>query len=204
MKEIEKVDKKRGQEQTAIEWLAEIPSHHWARCFFPVKTHCDVVVNNMMAAIEYHRQNLEDFVHACFKKETYLRVYSHMIKPVPGMHDYEESPLGPVAPPHVIKRAGRPKKARRRDANDIKEPSRVSRRGLTHTCAICFKQGHNKRSCTNPPHPNSRFRQSSRHAQTSDDATPSSQEAAAEMHTQSSSSVPHYNATEESFPYAEV
>ncbi|KAK4397703.1 hypothetical protein Sango_1245800 [Sesamum angolense] len=134
MKEIEKVDKKRGQEQTAIEWLAEIPSHHWARCFFPVKTHCDVVVNNMMAAIEYHRQNLEDFVHACFKKETYLRA-------------------------------------------TIREAVQIP---LTQTQDL------------------------DRHAQTSDDATPSSQEAAAEMHTQSSSSVPHYNATEESFPYAEM
>ncbi|KAK4382950.1 hypothetical protein Sango_2824200 [Sesamum angolense] len=100
---------------------------------------------DLLAAINYHRQNLEDFVYPYFKKDTYLRVYSHMINPVPGMHDYEESPLGPVDPPHVVKRVGRPKKARRKDANDIREPTRVSRRGLTHTCAICGKQGHNKR-----------------------------------------------------------
>ncbi|KAL0438655.1 UNVERIFIED_CONTAM: hypothetical protein Slati_2348500 [Sesamum latifolium] len=221
MKEIERVHKKRGQEQTAIEWLAEIPVHHWARCFFPVTTHCDVVVNNMMVAIEYHRQNLENFVHVCFKKETYMRVYSHMIKPVPGMHDHEESPLGPVAPPHVIKRAGRPKKARRRDANDIKEPSRISRRGLTHTCGICFRQGHNKRSCTNPPHPNSRFRRvihlgmhkqvmmhpkftrsccrGATYCNATEESFPY-----AEMHTQLFSSVSHCNATEQSFPSTEM
>ncbi|KAL0367636.1 UNVERIFIED_CONTAM: hypothetical protein Sradi_3653700 [Sesamum radiatum] len=210
MKEIERVNPKRGQDQTALEWLNEIPTNHWARCFFPNRTMCDVVVNNMsesfnhyileardlpiiemfewirrklmtriqvkrdgmaklngdvcqnimrklekqrhesrncfpswagedkyeimhfmqnhivylndkhcscgmfqmcgfpcchaVAAINYHRQNLEDFVHPYFKKDTYLRVYSHMINPVPGMHDYEESPLGPVNPPHVVKR----------------------------------------------------------------------------------------------------
>ncbi|KAL0322234.1 UNVERIFIED_CONTAM: hypothetical protein Scaly_2519800 [Sesamum calycinum] len=98
-------------------------------------------VNEGVAAINYYRQNLKDFVHPYFKKDTYLRVYNHMINPVLGMHDYEESPLGPVDPPHVVKRVGRPKKERRKDANDIREPTRVSRRGLTHTCAICGKQG---------------------------------------------------------------
>ncbi|KAK4400824.1 hypothetical protein Sango_1188500 [Sesamum angolense] len=102
MKEIERVDPKRGKDQNALEWLNEIPAHHWARCFFPNRTMCDVVVNNMMAAIQYHRQNLEDFVHPYFKKDIYLRVYSHMINPVPGIHDYEESPLG-LLTHHILK-----------------------------------------------------------------------------------------------------
>ncbi|KAL0293001.1 UNVERIFIED_CONTAM: hypothetical protein Sradi_6961700 [Sesamum radiatum] len=37
-------------------------------------------------------------------------VYNHMINPVPGMHDFEESPLGKVAPPSVKSKVGRPKK----------------------------------------------------------------------------------------------
>ncbi|KAL0404563.1 UNVERIFIED_CONTAM: hypothetical protein Sradi_2097100 [Sesamum radiatum] len=100
---------------------------------------CGFPCCHAVAAINYHRQNLEDFVHPYFKKDTYLRVYSHMINPVPGMHDYEESPLGPVNPPHVVKRVGRPKKARRKDANDTREPTKASRRGLTHTCGVLWK-----------------------------------------------------------------
>ncbi|KAL0431204.1 UNVERIFIED_CONTAM: hypothetical protein Sradi_0746400 [Sesamum radiatum] len=262
MKEIERVSPKVGSVQTAFEWLSEVPVHHWARCFFPARTKCDTLVNNMsesfnsyileareqpiidmfetirrkcmtriqikkagmekydkdvcpnickkierqrqesrhcfpswagqdkfevshymenhivylnerhcscgmfqlvgypcchaIAAINYHRLNVEDYVDSVFKKEKYLAVYNHMINPVPGMHDFEESPLGKVAPPSVKSKVGRPKKVRRRDQNDIRETGRVSRKGLTHTCGICLRTGHNKRSCKNPPHPNLR------------------------------------------------
>ncbi|KAL0318762.1 UNVERIFIED_CONTAM: hypothetical protein Sangu_2032400 [Sesamum angustifolium] len=100
-------------------------------------------------AIDYHRLKMEDFIDECFRKEVYLKVYNHMIHPVPGMHDFEDSKMGRVEPPHVIIKMGRPKKCRRKDANDVKEIA--SRRGLTHTCTICMKKGHNKRSYTNPP-----------------------------------------------------
>ncbi|KAL0413433.1 UNVERIFIED_CONTAM: hypothetical protein Sradi_1545000, partial [Sesamum radiatum] len=100
--------------------------------------------------------NVEDYVDTFFKKEKYLAVYNHIINPVPGMHDFEESPLGKVAPSLVKSKVGRPKKIKMRDLNDIRETGRVSRKSLTHTCGICPKIGHNKRSCTNPPHPNSR------------------------------------------------
>ncbi|KAK4381373.1 hypothetical protein Sango_2973500 [Sesamum angolense] len=110
-----------------------------------------------IAAIDYHRLKMEDFINECLKKEVYLKVYSHMIHPVPGMHDFEDSKMGRVEPPNVIIKMGRPKKCRRKDANDVKETT--SRRGPTHTCTICMRKGHNKRSCTNPPHPNSKFNQ---------------------------------------------
>ncbi|KAL0368084.1 UNVERIFIED_CONTAM: hypothetical protein Scaly_1027300 [Sesamum calycinum] len=54
-----------------------------------------------IATINYHRLNVEDYVDIFLKKETYLKVYSHMINPVLGMHDFEESTLGKVAPPSV-------------------------------------------------------------------------------------------------------
>ncbi|KAK4389649.1 hypothetical protein Sango_2301900 [Sesamum angolense] len=90
------------------------------------------------------------------RKEAYLRIYRHMINPVPGMHDYEESSLGIVDPPHAAIKVGKPNKVRRRDANDLRDGNVVSRKGLSHTCANCLKIGHNKRSCTNPTHPNFR------------------------------------------------
>ncbi|KAL0367566.1 UNVERIFIED_CONTAM: hypothetical protein Sradi_3646700 [Sesamum radiatum] len=76
---------------------------------------------HVVATINYHRLNLEDYVDDYFKKEAYLRVYKHMINPVPGMHDYEESNLRIVDPPHVATKVGRPKKVRRRDANDLRD-----------------------------------------------------------------------------------
>ncbi|KAG8387452.1 hypothetical protein BUALT_Bualt02G0022800 [Buddleja alternifolia] len=256
MKKIERVHPKRGQAQTPFEWLNKIPVVHWARCFFPPRTKCDVIVNNItesfnsyildardkpiiemfewirrklmcriqtkkegmerykgvvcpnilkkiekqrfesrhcsahyggdgkyevknylethivflrdrhcscgmfqlvgypcchaIAACNYHRLEAEDFVDDCLKKDTYLRVYRHMINPVPGMHEFEESSLGSIHPPNVKIRAGRPKKKRIRDANDT-NPSVVSRRGLTHTCGICGEIGHNRVRCPHRP-----------------------------------------------------
>ncbi|KAL0297765.1 UNVERIFIED_CONTAM: hypothetical protein Sradi_6828600 [Sesamum radiatum] len=216
MKEIDRVmPKKFPEDETAYDWLCEIPVHHWARCFFPSRTKCDTLVNNIsesfnsyildareqpiidmfesirrkcmtriqvkregmekyqgvvypnickkierqrhesrncfsswagedkfevqhflenhivylrdrhcscgmfqlvgfpchaIASISYHRLNMEEYVGDYFKKDAYLRVYGHMINPVPGMHDYEESPLGIVEPPQVKSKPGRPKK----------------------------------------------------------------------------------------------
>ncbi|KAL0287281.1 UNVERIFIED_CONTAM: hypothetical protein Sangu_2699600 [Sesamum angustifolium] len=113
--------------------------------------------SHAIASISYHRLDIEDYINDYFKKDAYMRVYRHMINPVPGMHDFEKSNLGTVDPPQVKVRAGRPKKVRRRDGNDIRDNDVVSRNGLTHTCAKCLVSGHNKRSCKNPPHPNSKY-----------------------------------------------
>lgn len=93
-----------------------------------------------VAVNDYHRQNVKDFVHAYFKKVVYLKVYIHKIKHVTGMNDYEVSPLGLVNPPHVKTRVGRPKKMRRKDANDIREPQLSQERvWLTHVVNVWDK-----------------------------------------------------------------
>ncbi|XP_011078638.1 uncharacterized protein LOC105162328 [Sesamum indicum] len=53
MAEIEKMYPKKDAEQTPYEWLAEIPPVHWARCFFPTKTKCDVLMNNMNESFDH-------------------------------------------------------------------------------------------------------------------------------------------------------
>ncbi|KAL0408082.1 UNVERIFIED_CONTAM: hypothetical protein Sradi_1742600 [Sesamum radiatum] len=152
MKEIERVSPKVGSVQTAFEWLSEVPVHHWARCFFPARTKCDTLVNNMsesfnsyileareqpiidmfetirkkcMTRIQIKKAGMEKYdkdvcPNICKKIERQRQesrhcfpswaVYNHMINPVPGMHDFEESPLGKVAPPSVKSKVGRPKK----------------------------------------------------------------------------------------------
>ncbi|KAL0423311.1 UNVERIFIED_CONTAM: hypothetical protein Sradi_0865900, partial [Sesamum radiatum] len=49
MKEIDRVmPKKFPEDETAYDWLCEIPVYHWARCFFPSRTKCDTLVNNIL------------------------------------------------------------------------------------------------------------------------------------------------------------
>ncbi|KAL0360930.1 UNVERIFIED_CONTAM: hypothetical protein Sradi_3777500 [Sesamum radiatum] len=207
MSEIQRISPKVRALQAAYEWLSEVPTQHWPRCFFPSRTKCDTIVNNLsesfnsyipeareqpiidifetirrkciariqikrtgmekydsevcpnickrierqrqesrhcfptwagqdkydvmhymenhivflserhcscgmfqlvgypcchaIAAINYHRLNVDDYVDTYLKKEMYLKVYSHMINLVPGMHDFEQSTLGKVYPPSV-------------------------------------------------------------------------------------------------------
>ncbi|KAG8362692.1 hypothetical protein BUALT_BualtUnG0050300 [Buddleja alternifolia] len=97
-----------------------------------------------LVCIVQMRFEVEDYVDPYLKNDIYLRVYRHMINPVPGMNDYEESTLGVVDPPNVVRRAGSPRKVRIRDGNDIRGQTNVSRKALTHTCTIYGEQGHNK------------------------------------------------------------
>ncbi|KAL0375734.1 UNVERIFIED_CONTAM: hypothetical protein Scaly_0691000 [Sesamum calycinum] len=61
----------------------------------------------------------------------------------------------PLKPPKIKTKRGRPKKLRRRGPNEMQTTS--TRKGLTHTCTKCLGKGHNKRNCTNEPHPKSKF-----------------------------------------------
>ncbi|KAG8383548.1 hypothetical protein BUALT_Bualt04G0025100 [Buddleja alternifolia] len=63
-----------------------------------------------VASLNYHNMSYDDYIDDYLKKDMYMRVYSHMINHVPGMHDFEESPLGSVDPPNVKVRVGRPRK----------------------------------------------------------------------------------------------
>ncbi|KAG8391485.1 hypothetical protein BUALT_Bualt01G0192600 [Buddleja alternifolia] len=126
MKQIERLHPKRGAQQTPYEWMSEKPAQHCAR--YPC---C-----HALSCIALMREEINDYVDDCFKKDAYLKVYNHDINPVPGILDYEDSGLGVVDPPHVRIMPGRPKKVRRMDANDIRGQTNVSRRGLTHTHAV--------------------------------------------------------------------
>ncbi|KAG8370284.1 hypothetical protein BUALT_Bualt14G0101000 [Buddleja alternifolia] len=213
MSEIQRMYPKKGSKQTPYEWLNVIPAAHWARCYFPSRTKCDVLVNNItesfnsiilaarelpiiemfewirkkcMTRIQIKRQgmekyagiligypcchavasiaslrlDIENYVDDCFKKDTYLRVYSHMVNPVTGMHDFEESVLGIVDPPHISILPGRPRKVRKRDGNDIRGPS-VSRKDtpqaadedayMPHTDSEMPPQSATNHSTENPP-----------------------------------------------------
>ncbi|KAL0391147.1 UNVERIFIED_CONTAM: hypothetical protein Scaly_0471800 [Sesamum calycinum] len=107
------------------------------------------------AAIATKRVQIDEYVDVCYKKSTYLRVYAEMIHAVPGAKDYVQTGYEPLKPPKFKTKRGRPKKLRRRGPNEMQTTS--TRKGLTHTCTKCLGKGHNKRNCTNEPHPKSKF-----------------------------------------------
>ncbi|KAF7149666.1 hypothetical protein RHSIM_Rhsim02G0065400 [Rhododendron simsii] len=110
-----------------------------------------------IAAIQKNKEHVETYVHPYFTKSGYLAAYSYMIHPVPDMLDFVETGFQPLNPPNSKRGSGRPKKLRRRTADEPRDPNKVTRRGLNVTCAKCMQVGHNQRSCKNRIHPKSKL-----------------------------------------------
>lgn len=62
------------------------------------------------AAIYYSRKILEDFVDACYCKNTYIVSYALKIHAMPGPHAWPYAAADPMIPLHVRVRLGRSRK----------------------------------------------------------------------------------------------
>uniref|UniRef100_A0A2N9H3T4 SWIM-type domain-containing protein n=1 Tax=Fagus sylvatica TaxID=28930 RepID=A0A2N9H3T4_FAGSY len=100
-----------------------------------------------VAAIYKNCEHPEDYLHECYLKEAYLDVYSEIIHPMPGQDEWIKIRHLPLQPPHVLRLLGRPKKLRRRDPDEPRNPRKVSRMNRHIKCGKCNKVGHNSRSC---------------------------------------------------------
>ena len=85
-----------------------------------------------------NQEKPEEYIHACYSKEMYLRAYNSMIHPVPGMHDWVQSGMEAVAPPLYRRPAGGLRKLRRREADELPNFSRVSRRLIRISLIPCI------------------------------------------------------------------
>lgn len=74
-----------------------------------------------------------------YSKETYMATYEHMIHPIPGFKFYENSGRGPIQPPVVQIKVGRPQKQRRKDEM-IKTPPKFQEEGTRrHVLSVLVK-----------------------------------------------------------------
>ncbi|XP_019159583.1 PREDICTED: uncharacterized protein LOC109156168 [Ipomoea nil] len=122
-----------------------------------------------IAAIWMKKQSPIDYVNVCYKKETYLAVYGRCIHPMAGPNGWPETQLVAPLPPIYTARAGRPKKLRKKGADEIKQKPKganqlttdgvhLSRTHVTLHCTKCKQKGHNSRKCPlngNRPTPSS-------------------------------------------------
>ncbi|KAH7841662.1 hypothetical protein Vadar_032772 [Vaccinium darrowii] len=94
---------------------------------------------------------VEDYVSDWYSKNTFLTSYNHILHPMNGQEMWEKSGKPPIEPPEFKRQTGRPRKSRRREANEPpKNPFKLSRVGVKMTCKKCGKQGHNVRTCKAP------------------------------------------------------
>lgn len=100
-----------------------------------------------IASLNFLNLDIYDYVHECYKVDTYLRTYNHFINPINGRDMWPTTDNPTLLPPDVQKRVGRPKKARKRELEELADPKKLGRNGIKMTCQLCKKVGHNKRSC---------------------------------------------------------
>ncbi|KAH7856900.1 hypothetical protein Vadar_006704 [Vaccinium darrowii] len=78
-----------------------------------------------MAAIVKDRKNVEDYVHSYFSKDMYLRAHGRMIHPILDPTMWTMVPGDPLEPPPLRRLSGRPRKNRKRAAD---EPEKTGKR----------------------------------------------------------------------------
>ncbi|KAK1390443.1 hypothetical protein POM88_018621 [Heracleum sosnowskyi] len=89
----------------------------------------------------------ENFVHDCFKKTTYVKSYSNLMCPMKESKEWPIAKQIKLLPPKARRMPGRPKKHRRREADEVGAGCKMSKKGIIMTCSRCLRIGHNKATC---------------------------------------------------------
>ena len=100
-----------------------------------------------VAAIYKNLERLENYVHACYRKDAYVAVHKEMITPLPGQDEWVETNQPAPVAPIVYKPPSRLPMKRKKDADKPNNPYKVSRSNRPIKCGICHKERHNSRKC---------------------------------------------------------
>jgi hypothetical protein len=103
--------------------------------------------HHAISAILHEGRKIEDYVDHCYTIEKYRKSYEPIIHPVPSMEQWTRTQYDPVDPPFERCHPGRPKRMRRRDPSEPRNPFRFSKVGTNIKCSSCNKFGHNSRTC---------------------------------------------------------
>ncbi|XVF80473.1 hypothetical protein PTKIN_Ptkin15bG0077100 [Pterospermum kingtungense] len=75
-----------------------------------------------------------------------MKAYHYALQPINGPSEWKKCRLEHLLPPIARKTPGRPKKNRRKSADEPKKSKgKLSRAGLIMTCSLCRQNGHNRR-----------------------------------------------------------
>lgn len=114
-------------------------------CKHAVATNWNMCINGMDV------EAIETWVHPCYWLDTWKQVYSFKIEPINGNSMWRKCSVPTtLTPPVHHKQIGRPRKKRKRSANEdtrIVKNGKLSRCFRSVTCSKCGKKGHNKNGC---------------------------------------------------------
>ena len=76
-------------------------------------------------------EKVENYVHPCYLKETFVETYKKIIQPMLGQFEWVETKQPASIASHVYKPPDRPPKQRKRDLEESRNPYKVSRMNKT-------------------------------------------------------------------------
>ncbi|RYR73341.1 hypothetical protein Ahy_A02g007698 [Arachis hypogaea] len=103
-----------------------------------------------MSCIRKMCLDVKNYVNKCYRKETYVDCYQHVIYPLNGPNLWSRTENDDVLPPVFRKPIGRPKLRRNKTGDEPRNNgplSKLARTGQQQKCSYCFALGHNKRTC---------------------------------------------------------
>lgn len=109
-----------------------------------------VATNWKMALSGDAVESIESWVHEVHWLDTWKKMYNFKVEPINGFIMWPKSSIPTtITPPKHHTPVGRPKKNRRKDAEEssVVKGSKLSRAGRTTTCEKCGQLGHNQRTC---------------------------------------------------------
>ncbi|KAG8379523.1 hypothetical protein BUALT_Bualt07G0097900 [Buddleja alternifolia] len=108
----------RNLDESATVWLSDKPPQQWSKsnfsCFPRKWDLSGVPCVHAISAITSQGEHIEDYVHQCYRVETYNKVHAHAIMPINGKSEWKKSDFIPPLPPNLGRSPGRPPVARRR------------------------------------------------------------------------------------------
>ena len=97
-----------------------------------------------ISCLRHERITPEYVLPSCYSLESYNSVYAYNIWPCKDKSEWEKMDAPQVLPPVYEKKAGRPPKARKKQAHG--RPPKT-RHGVIIHCIHCSEAGHNKAAC---------------------------------------------------------
>ncbi|KAF3655020.1 putative TMV resistance protein N-like isoform X1 [Capsicum annuum] len=116
------------------------------------KKYCDYrlwMLRGPHAICAYYYLNVDSDQHVehWYKKETFLKSYSHFIQLIINMRMWSKTQNPSIEPPKPRKMPDRPGKNRRKKKDKPKKWGKLSKKGVKITCSRCKQVGHNKTVC---------------------------------------------------------
>jgi hypothetical protein len=103
--------------------------------------------HHAISAILHEESKIEDYVDHCYTIEKYKMSYEPIIHHVSSMEQWIRTQYDPIDPPLERCHPGRPKRQRKREPIEPRNPYRFSKLGTNIKCSVYKKFGHNSRTC---------------------------------------------------------